>query len=183
MAKGSPVRWSGYFSVGPGSSHNSMAGRKMEFATSVTVGFGPYHRNDASPLPRSKRRPKGLAYDSVPMIAGPRVPGPHPRPDALLQFLQQARRVWTCIGAFHICLRTFTLTEAWAWARPEWSELVDCSASPWDSATCRPNHADKRRAWRRSVLGRGDSCGSPTGVHQGENSGDGGKAATPGCKG
>ena len=32
-------------------------------------------------------------------------------------------------------------------------ELVDRSASPWDSPTRRPSHADKRRAWRRALLG------------------------------
>ena len=30
---------------------------------------------------------------------------------------QQVRFVWANIGAFHICLWTFTMTEAWAWAR------------------------------------------------------------------
>jgi hypothetical protein len=28
---------------------------------------------------------------------------------------QQVRFVWANIGAFHICLWTFTMTEAWAW--------------------------------------------------------------------
>ena len=32
-------------------------------------------------------------------------------------------------------------------------ELVDRSASPWDSTPRRPSHADKRRAWRRALLG------------------------------
>ena len=65
---------------------------------------------------------------------------------------QQVRFVWANIGALHVCLWTFTLTEAWAWGRKD-EELVDRSASPWDSATRRPSHADKRRAWRRSLLG------------------------------
>ena len=56
------------------------------------------------------------------------------------------------VGAFHVCLRTFTLTEAWARGRKE-EELVDRSASPWDKASRRPSHADKRRAWRRELLG------------------------------
>jgi hypothetical protein len=43
------------------------------------------------------------------------------------------------------------MTEAWAWRRSE-AELVDRSESPWDEPTCRPSHADKRRAWRREVL-------------------------------
>ena len=39
---------------------------------------------------------------------------------------QQVRFVWANIGAFHICLWTFTMTEAWAWGRAE-EELVDRS--------------------------------------------------------
>ena len=65
---------------------------------------------------------------------------------------QQVRFIWANIGAFHICLWTFTMTEAWAWGRKQ-EELVDRSASPWESSTRRPSHADKRRAWRRGLLG------------------------------
>ena len=65
---------------------------------------------------------------------------------------QQVRFVWANVGAFPMCLWTFTMTEAWAWARAE-QELVDRSASPWDSPNRRPSHADKRRAWRRELLG------------------------------
>jgi hypothetical protein len=65
---------------------------------------------------------------------------------------QQVRFVWASVGAFHVCLWTFTMTEAWAWGRPA-AELVDRSASPWDSPLRRPSHADKRRAWRRALLG------------------------------
>ncbi len=36
------------------------------------------------------------------------------------------------------------MTEAWAWGRKQ-EELADRSASPWDSSTRRPSHADKRR--------------------------------------
>jgi hypothetical protein len=64
---------------------------------------------------------------------------------------QQVRFVWANIGCFHVCMWTFTMTEAWAWGRSE-DELVDRSASPWDSPTRRPSHADKRRAWRRELL-------------------------------
>ncbi len=65
---------------------------------------------------------------------------------------QQVRFVWANIGAFHVCMWTFTMTEAWAWNRVE-EELVDRSASPWDTPNRRPSHADKRRAWRRVLLG------------------------------
>jgi hypothetical protein len=65
---------------------------------------------------------------------------------------QQVRFIGANIGAFHICLWTYTMTEAWAWDRKE-EELVDRSASPWDRAPRRPSHAAKRRAWRRELLG------------------------------
>jgi hypothetical protein len=64
---------------------------------------------------------------------------------------QQVRRRATNVGAFHVCLWTYTLTEAWAWEK-EASGLADRSASPWDDAKRRPSHADKRRAWRRELL-------------------------------
>jgi hypothetical protein len=64
---------------------------------------------------------------------------------------QQVRFVWASVGAFHVCLWTFTLTEAWAWGLPA-GELVDRSTSPWDDPARRPSHADKRRAWRRALL-------------------------------
>lgn len=65
---------------------------------------------------------------------------------------QQVRFLWANVGAFHVCLWTFTMTEAWAWNRSV-DELVDRSASPWDTPLRRPSHADKRRAWRRVLLG------------------------------
>jgi hypothetical protein len=65
---------------------------------------------------------------------------------------QQVRFAWASVGTSHICLWTFTMTEAWAWGRPT-GELVDRSESPWDDAGRRPSHADKRRAWRRVLLG------------------------------
>jgi hypothetical protein len=64
---------------------------------------------------------------------------------------QQVRFVGASIGTFHVCLWTFTMTEAWAWGREE-EELVDRSASPWDDTSRRPSHADKRRAWRLELL-------------------------------
>jgi hypothetical protein len=65
---------------------------------------------------------------------------------------QQVRHVWASAGSFHLCLWAFTLTEVWAWGRSA-EGLVDRSASPWDDPTRRPSHADKRRAWRRELLG------------------------------
>ena len=64
---------------------------------------------------------------------------------------QQVRFVHSCVGALHICLWTFTLTEAWAWGQDD-GTLSDRTASPWDDPTRRPSHADKRRACRRHML-------------------------------
>jgi hypothetical protein len=66
---------------------------------------------------------------------------------------QQVRFVWASVGSFHVCLWAFTMAECWAWGRDE-GELVDHrGASPWDDESRRPSHADKRRAWRRELLG------------------------------
>jgi DDE superfamily endonuclease len=66
---------------------------------------------------------------------------------------QQVRFVWANVGAFHVCLWSFTMTEAWAWGRAEGELVGHRSASPWDDERRRPSHADKRRAWRRELLG------------------------------
>jgi hypothetical protein len=66
---------------------------------------------------------------------------------------QQVRLVRASVGAFHLCLWAFTLTEAWAWSRGAKGLVSHRSASPWDDESRRPSHADKRRAWRRELLG------------------------------
>jgi hypothetical protein len=65
---------------------------------------------------------------------------------------QQVRRVRASVGAFHLCLWAFTMTEAWAWGRSTEGLVGHRSASPWDDGARRPSHADKRRAWRRELL-------------------------------
>jgi hypothetical protein len=66
---------------------------------------------------------------------------------------QQVRHLWASVGSFHVCLWTFTMTEAWAWTRDADGLVDHRRASPWDDEPRRPSHADKRRAWRREVLG------------------------------
>jgi hypothetical protein len=61
------------------------------------------------------------------------------------------RNVYANVGAFNLNGWLHTVVEAWAWERPE-DELVDRSQSPWDDATRRPSHADKRKALQREVL-------------------------------
>jgi hypothetical protein len=65
---------------------------------------------------------------------------------------QQVRRVRASVGGFHMCLWTFTMTEAWAWGRDTDGLVGHRIASPWDDGSRRPSHADKRRAWRRELL-------------------------------
>lgn len=57
------------------------------------------------------------------------------------------RSVRANVGAFHPCLWTFTMTEAWAWGRGAEGLVGHRSASPWDGHRRRPNHADKQRAF------------------------------------
>jgi hypothetical protein len=64
---------------------------------------------------------------------------------------QQVRNVHSNEACFNINLWMYSLVEAWAWGRPE-EELVDRSASPWDSQPRRPSHADKRKALQRVAL-------------------------------
>lgn len=66
---------------------------------------------------------------------------------------QQVRRVPASVGAFHLCLWTFTMTEAWAWGRDVEGVSGHRKTSPWDDPSRRPSHADKRRAWQRALLG------------------------------
>jgi hypothetical protein len=44
-----------------------------------------------------------------------------------------------------------TLIELWAWHKPH-EELTERSASPWEDASRRPSHADRRNALRRASL-------------------------------
>jgi hypothetical protein len=67
---------------------------------------------------------------------------------------QQVRHIWASVGAFHVCLWTFTMTEAWAWNRDADELVAHRNASPWDSKPRRPSHADKRRAWQRELLAK-----------------------------
>ena len=60
----------------------------------------------------------------------------------------QLRRVWSNVGAFNLSLWAQTLVEVWAWGRPE-ASLSDRGDRPWDDASRRPSHADRRRALQR----------------------------------
>jgi DDE superfamily endonuclease len=66
---------------------------------------------------------------------------------------QQVRNLFCNEGCFNLNLWMYSLVEAWAWDKEE-EELVDRSASPWDSEPRRPSHADKRKALQRQVLHR-----------------------------
>jgi DDE superfamily endonuclease len=64
---------------------------------------------------------------------------------------QQVRNVYSNEGCFNLSLWMSSLVEVWAWDKPQ-EELVDRSASPWDSQPRRPSHQDKRKALQREVL-------------------------------
>ena len=64
---------------------------------------------------------------------------------------QQLRNLHANVGAFSMNLWMMTLTELWAWDRPE-RELVDRAARPWDNKPRRPSHNDKRKSLLRVVL-------------------------------
>jgi len=64
---------------------------------------------------------------------------------------QQVRHVYASVAAWHVCGWLYTLVEAWSWDRAE-AELVDRVASPWDSPTRRPSHADKGKALQRQAV-------------------------------
>jgi hypothetical protein len=64
---------------------------------------------------------------------------------------QQLRNIHANVGAYHLNLWAHTLVELWAWNRSE-KQLVDRSASPWDTEWRRPSHADRRKALTREML-------------------------------
>jgi hypothetical protein len=64
---------------------------------------------------------------------------------------QQLRNYWANIAAYHVTMWWHTLIEVWAWHKPQ-QKLTDRSASPWDDASRRPSHANRRNALRRQCL-------------------------------
>lgn len=64
---------------------------------------------------------------------------------------QQVRDVWANVGCYHGCLWAYAIVEWWSWGRSH-EDLVDRSACPWDDASRRPSHRDKRRALQRACV-------------------------------
>lgn len=64
---------------------------------------------------------------------------------------QQVRNVHSNEGCFNLNLWMHTVTEVWAWDKPE-EELIERAQSPWDREPRRPSHADRRKALQREVL-------------------------------
>ncbi|OWK41238.1 transposase [Fimbriiglobus ruber] len=67
---------------------------------------------------------------------------------------QQVRRFAANVGAFHVCLWTFVMTEAWASTATPEALVGHRATAPWDDAARRPSHADKRRGWQREWQGK-----------------------------
>jgi len=81
---------------------------------------------------------------------------------------QQVRNLWANVGAFHLCLWTFTMTEGWAWDRSEEDLVEHRQSSPWDDQPRRPSHADKRRACRREFLAEEIKAALPDATNRAE---------------
>ena len=64
---------------------------------------------------------------------------------------QQVRNVWSNIGCWHLNQWLHTLVELASWDEPA-ATLVNRTARPWDNATRRPSHADRRRKIAREIL-------------------------------
>ncbi len=64
---------------------------------------------------------------------------------------QQVRNIWTNLAVYNLNLWMHTLVELWAWNKSH-DELCNRSASPWDNATRRPSHANRRNALRGHIL-------------------------------
>jgi hypothetical protein len=64
---------------------------------------------------------------------------------------QQVRNVWTNLAVYNMNLWMHTLVELWAWNKGH-EELCHRSDSPWDDATRRPSHANRRKALRAQIL-------------------------------
>jgi len=64
---------------------------------------------------------------------------------------QQVRNIWTNMAVYHLNLWIHTLVELWSWSRLQ-SDLCDRSQSPWDDATRRPSHSDRRKALQRNIM-------------------------------
>lgn len=64
---------------------------------------------------------------------------------------QQVRNIWTNVAVYPMNLWMHTLVELWGWKRSH-AELCDRSDSPWDDATRRPSHANRRKALRRWII-------------------------------
>jgi hypothetical protein len=63
---------------------------------------------------------------------------------------QQVRNVDSSEGCFNVNLWLYNAVGRWAWGEDE-EQLVDRTASPWDSQPRRPSHADRRKALVREI--------------------------------
>ena len=64
---------------------------------------------------------------------------------------QQVRNIWTNLAVYNLNLWMHTLVELWSWDRSR-KQLCDRSDSPWDDASRRPSHANRRKALRQHIL-------------------------------
>jgi hypothetical protein len=64
---------------------------------------------------------------------------------------QQVRNIWSNVGCWNMNSWLYTLVELASW-ESKVEDLVDRSDRPWDNATRRPSHADRRRSIVKEML-------------------------------
>ena len=64
---------------------------------------------------------------------------------------QQVRNIWTNLAVYNLNLWMHTLVELWAWDRRH-EHLCHRADSPWDDASRRPSHANRRKALGQHIL-------------------------------
>ena len=61
------------------------------------------------------------------------------------------RNIWTNFAVYNLNLWMHTLVELWAWDKSG-RQLVDRRDSPRDDAERRPSHANRRKAFRQTIM-------------------------------
>jgi hypothetical protein len=80
---------------------------------------------------------------------------------------QQARKLQTNIGAWHMNLWGYTLVECWAWEQSN-EQLIDRQDSPWDDGSRRPSRGDRRKALLEQTMQREIEAAEAEGPSEGK---------------
>jgi hypothetical protein len=74
-----------------------------------------------------------------------------PLPERVLLVIDDSPTIWTNLAVYNLNLWMHTLVELWAWDKSH-EELCNRGDSPWDDATRRPSHANRRKALRQQIM-------------------------------